>query len=205
MPCSHATHCKSLVVVATTSIRVPGSHAARTGVHSLSLSSPEKLTPCTHAAHSRFAVAEPALDMPWPAGHVAHAVQELLLLDAEKWPAGHASHCRSEVAVAAALMNVPGSHTARTSAQAAPSFVAENVLPAMHGAHVRSATAEPSVAMPWPAGQVVHAVHLSRPAEAVKEPSAHASHTRSLLAVAAATMRVPAGHGVRTAEHEPVP
>jgi hypothetical protein len=79
-----------------------------------------------------------------------------------------------------------------TATHAPPSLALEYVLPDVHAAHWRSATAEPAVVIPWPIGHVDHAVHVLRPAEAVKVPGAQSVHTKSALAVAGVWMNVPA-------------
>ena len=75
----------------------------------------------------------------------------------------------------------------------------------MHGAHWRSALAEPPRTMPDPTPHFAQALHFCRPAEAVKVPSRHAAHVRSLLAVAAAVMYEPAAQGWLTASQDAVP
>jgi hypothetical protein len=71
--------------------------------------------------------------MPWPTAHVAHVAHSstsvVLLASALKVPAAQLAHCRSLPAVAAAVVWKPAAHGALTAAHAAPSLVAENVVP----------------------------------------------------------------------------
>jgi hypothetical protein len=85
-------HCRSLVDVASASVCVPASQGGRTGVQAAPELVAEKLSPTTQEVHSRLAVAEPALDMPEPAGHVDHAVHFALPSDVEYCSLGQFWH-----------------------------------------------------------------------------------------------------------------
>ena len=119
-----------------------------TATHALPSSTLEYAVPATHAAHLRSAMVEPASDWPLPAGHVAQAVQlsvaSVVLVPALKRPAPHSAHCRSLLALAATVVRKPGPHGALTGWHAAPLSTLENVEPAVHAAHLRSAMVEPA-------------------------------------------------------------
>ena len=129
------------------------------------------------------------------------SVASVELAPALKEPGAHASHARSLLALAAVLVKVPGPHGALTGAHASPLSTAENVVPATHAPHWRSASVEPAADWPWPAGHVAHAVHDMRPALAVNVPCAHVAQARSLLTVATAVVYVPEAHAALTATH----
>ena len=148
----------------------------------------EYVLPDAHAAHWRSATAEPAVVIPWPIGHVDHAVHVLRPAEAVKVPGAQSAHVRSLDAVAAAVVKLPAAHCALTGTHVLPPSVDVYVTPASHAAHWRSAVAEPGTDTPSPAAHVVHGEHALRPGEAVKVPCAHSVHTRSLVAVAVAVM-----------------
>jgi len=161
----------------------------------------ENVAPSAHAAHWRSAVAEPAAVMPWPAGHFDHSVHEgraALLLNV---PEVHAAHVRSAAGVASDFVYSPTLQGRRMSQQRAAPSKGENVSPAMHPAHLRSAVADPAADMPEPTGHVDQRTQLSRPGVAVKWPALHDSHTRSDVLVAAATVCSPALHSMRASAH----
>jgi hypothetical protein len=64
------------------------------------------------------------------------------------WPLTHAAHTRSDEAVGMPLRYLPAAHAALTDAQAAPSLVAEKVVPALQAAHTRSVVAVGSAVSP---------------------------------------------------------
>jgi hypothetical protein len=210
LPWAQTRHTRSLLTVAAVLVNVPAAHLALTTEHAASLLDAENDVPASQAAHWRLAVAEPSTDLPWPAGHVAQAVQvsvirvPALMLDL-KVPDAQASHSRSLLTVAPLVVKVPGPHGALTTVHASPLFAGENVEPATHPAHWRSAMAEPAADMPWPTAHVAHAAHSSTASVvlvlALKVPSAQLAHCRSLLAVAAAVVWKPAVHGALTAAH----
>jgi len=61
----------------------------------------ENVASCVQALHWRSAVAEPAADLPWPAGHVAQAVHDDCPAELVNVPEVHAAHTRSDDVVAA--------------------------------------------------------------------------------------------------------
>ena len=63
-------------------------------------------------------------------------------------PSAQAAHAKSLLAVAPALVYDPGPHRALTAAHSASLSTSENVAPATHAAHWRSATAVPSMLLP---------------------------------------------------------
>ena len=79
-----------------------------------------------------------------------------------------------------------------------PLFSDEKVVPTWQAAQVRSATAEPAVSCPEPAGHNAHAAHAISPSLAANVPKAHGAQVRSLLAVATATVYDPAAQGALT-------
>ena len=85
---------------------------------------------------------------------------------------------RSTDAVGETVSVYPAAQGAVVSLQAAPLSVAEKVAPATHGAHVRSAVAEPAMDWPWPTAHVRQAVHVALPAVALKVSLVHAVHSR---------------------------
>jgi hypothetical protein len=210
VPAEHTPQVRSLLVVATAEVNVPSAQAELVLSQASPLTTAEYDVPASQAAHWRLAVAEPSTDLPWPAGHVAQAVQvsvirvPALMLDL-KVPDAQASHSRSLLTVAPLVVKVPGPHGALTTVHASPLFAGENVEPATHPAHWRSAMAEPAADMPWPTAHVAHAAHSSTASVvlvlALKVPSAQLAHCRSLLAVAAAVVWKPAVHGALTAAH----
>lgn len=72
-------------------------------------------------------------------------------------------------------------------------------MPTTHGAHWRSATTVPAVAMPSPITHVLQDAHSLLPSWALNWPSVHAAHVRSLLVVAALLKPLPAMQGSLTA------
>jgi hypothetical protein len=195
-----ASHSRSLLTVAPLVVNVPGPHGALTAVHASPLFAGENVEPATHPAHLRLALAEPATDMPWPTAHVAHAAHSstasVVLMPALKVPATQLVHCRSLLAVAAAVVRNPAAHGALTAVHASPLFAGENVEPATHPAHWRSAVAEPTEDMPCPAVQVAHVAHASLPAAALNMPAGHAEHMRLDVSVGAMISYSPAAHVV---------
>ena len=147
----------------------------------------------------------PSTERPWPAGHVAHAAQLMRPALAVNVPGAQSAQVRSLLAVAVALVYLPGAQGLLTATHAAVPPLAENVAPLWHGVHVLSAVAEPA-AKPKPAEHVAHAAQLSVAvvpalALALNVPVAHAWHSRSLLAVAPAEVNEPAAHVALTAAH----
>ena len=82
---------------------------------------------------------------------------------------------------------------APTAAQAAPLASDEYVVPATHGAHVRSCVDEPSTVLPSPGAHVCHGVQLLAVA-AEYVPLEHGVH-----APLAAPANEPAAHGAHDA------
>ena len=80
---------------------------------------------------------------------MAHAAQlsvaSVVLVVALKVPEAHAAHFKSLLTVAATVVRKPGAHGALTAWHALPSLLDENVEPATHAAHWRSADAEPAL------------------------------------------------------------
>jgi len=76
-------------------------------------------------------------------------------------------------------------------------------LPAAHVPQVRSAIAEPAVAIYSPAKQSLQVVHAMAPAALLKVPAAHAAQLVALLLL----LKVPGEHApqVRSAVAEPGP
>jgi hypothetical protein len=99
-----------LLAVAAVLVKVPAAQTALTVAHASPLTTAEYVVPATQAAHWRSVVVEPALDMPSPTGHVAHAAHGPLPAVALKVPAGHAEHTRSDVSVGAAVSVSPAGH-----------------------------------------------------------------------------------------------
>jgi hypothetical protein len=93
----------------------------------------------------------------------------------------------------------------RTLLQTAPLSMFENVEPAVHAAHLRSAVVEPGADMPSPTGHVAQAEQLSVASvvlvPALKRPAPHSRHCRSLLALAATVVRRPGPHDALTSWH----
>jgi len=135
-----------------------------------------------HAVHLRSTDADPGADTPSPAGHDRHARHWPFPADALKVPVVQLVHVRSLVAVAALAMYSPAAQGALTASQALPSSALENCVTPLQVSHVRSATADPTVLRPWPAGHVFHAWQTSFPDVALNVPSPHMAHTRSELA-----------------------
>ena len=146
-------------------------------------------------------MAEPAADLPWPAGHVAQAVHDDCPAELVNVPKAHAAHTRSDVAVAALLVYCPAGHGLRTAAHAAPLSSPENVEPTAHGLQTRFAVAEPAADMPNPASHLRHILHLPLPVLELNCPIVHVSHTRSVVGVGIRETYSPAAHGLRTARH----
>ena len=134
--------------------------------------------------HTRSAVPLGATDVYWPTEHFSLCVR----------------HVRSEVSVGLAVSYSLALHVV-TVLHASPLSAPENVAPCVHGAHWRSAVAEPATDCPVPAAHVAHVAHDMRPALAVNVPAAHAPHVRSALAVATAVVKRPAAHGALTGSH----
>jgi len=109
-----------------------------TVAHSSPLIASENVASCVQAAHWRSAVAEPAADLPWPAGHVAQAVHDDCPAELVNVPEAHAAHTRSDVTVAALLVYCPAGHGLRTAAHAPPLSSPEYVEPTAQAAHWRS-------------------------------------------------------------------
>jgi hypothetical protein len=109
------------------------------------LSSAEYVWPTVQGEHWRSSMADPACDMPKPAGHVVQALHDIAPAFALKVPASQLAHLRSLVAVAMAVVYVPAAHGALTVLHTAPLVASENVSPTVHGAHWRSAVAEPAL------------------------------------------------------------
>ena len=150
-------------------------------------------------------MAEPAADLPWPAGHVAQAVHDDCPAELVNVPEAHAAHTRSDDGVAALLVYCPAGHGLRTTPHAAPLSSPEYVEPTAHGVQTRFAVAEPAADMPKPAPHVRHFAHASLPEKALKAPAAHAVHVRSLDSVAALFMYSPAAHAPRICAHAAPP
>jgi hypothetical protein len=89
----------------------PAAQGARIGAHTSPLSASENVEPTAQGAHWRSAVAEPTTDMPWPFGHVFHAVQLWLPALALKRPAPQTVHSRSDDAPGALVSYLPAAHT----------------------------------------------------------------------------------------------
>jgi hypothetical protein len=201
LPWAQTRHTRSLLTVAAVLVNVPAAHLALTTEHAASLLDAENDVPASQAAHWRLAVAEPSTDLPWPAGHVAQAVQvsvirvPALMLDL-KVPDAQASHSRSLLTVAPLVVKVPGPHGALTTVHASPLFAGENVEPTTHPAHLRLAVAEPATDMPWPVQQVRQVAHTSLPAAALNMPAGHTEHTRLDVSVGAVVSYSPAAHVV---------
>ena len=70
-------------------------------------------------------MAEPATDMPVPAGHVRQAAHVARPAELEKVPAAQSAHVRSAFAVAAVLVCWPAGHGLRTASQALSSLAPE--------------------------------------------------------------------------------
>ena len=197
LPDAHAAQTRSLDTVAAAEICWPAGQGARTAVHAAPSSAAENVEPTAHAAHTRSADAVPSVLLPSPAGQVRHAVQLLSPAVAVKVPDAHAEHTRSLDAVAAAAVRSPAAQGARTAAHLASLLTAENVDPALHTAHARSAVAVPSVSSPCPAGHSDHGVHAAAlPAALLNWPAVHAVHTRSEDGPGAALSNMPAAHVV---------
>jgi hypothetical protein len=164
--------------------------------------------PLAHGVHTRSDEALAAVVSYSPAWHVVtawHTRSDVAVGAANvNWPPGHDAVCvlqsRSEEVVGMTFSYSSDVHSV-TATHAPPSLALEYVLPDVHAAHWRSATAEPAVVIPWPIGHVDHAVHVLRPAEAVKVPGAQSVHVRSLDAVAAAVVKLPAAHSSLTPAH----
>ena len=137
--------------------------------------------------------------MPKPAGHIVQALHDIAPAFALKVPASQLAHLRSLLAVAMAVVYVPGAHGALTALHTAPLMAAENVSPTVHGAHWRSAVAEPALDCPYPTPHAVQTVHLSLPNVDLKNPSGQRAQTRSELVVDAMLMYWPGMHGAFTA------
>ena len=90
---------------------VPAAQALLTCAHAAPSTALENVDPSSHAAHRMSAVAEPAVDMPWPIGHVAHATHASLPALALKVPGWHVAQTRSDDALGAAVSYVPAAHT----------------------------------------------------------------------------------------------
>ena len=102
-------------------------------------------------------------------------------LPSQEWPAGQAEHSRLTDAVGATVSCCVDEHVA-TGAHSLPLLWGENVCPAVHGVHVRSDVADPSVWRPLPAPHAFQATHALL-AWAENVPAAQAEH--DALAVAA--------------------
>ena len=170
-------HTLSNASVAAVAINCVPLHVV-TFTHAAPLSSSEYDVPTVQAAHWRSVVAEPGVAWPWPTGHVAHAVHAWLPAEDLNVSKVHEAHVASLATVAALLMYSPAAHTPRTASHASPLSVAEKVAPATHGAHVRSAVAEPAMDWPWPTAHVLQATHAELPAVALNMPLVHAVHSR---------------------------
>ena len=107
--------------------------------------------------------------------------------------------------MAAAVSAKPAPHGALTSTQAARPLALAYVEPVTHGAHCKSAVAEPETATPSPAAHVRHNTHALFPASLLNVPAAHGAQLRSLLAVATKLTYVPAAHGALTGWHGSLP
>jgi hypothetical protein len=173
--------------------------SAATFAQALSLSAALNVLSKVQAAHCRSALALPALVMPYPAGQVCHAVQEVWPALEVKVPEAQSSHTRSAEAVATALRYWPAGQVVPTAAQSVSSLTALNVLPTVQAAHCRSATALPTVNRPCPTAQVFHAVQEDWPVLEVKLPAAQSAHVRSELVVALAVVYLPAAQAALTA------
>ena len=95
-------------------------------------------------------------------------------LPSQEWPAGQAEHSRLTDAVGATVSCCVDEHVA-TGAHSLPLLWGENVCPAVHGVHVRSDVADPSVWRPLPTPHTLHVTHVLL-ATAEKLPVAHGVH-----------------------------
>jgi hypothetical protein len=214
VPEPQSAHARSLLTVASAVVYAPATHGALTALHGES--APENdsggipnpfqtnVLPNTQGVHRRSAVAEPALDMPEPAGQVDHSVHAIMPLLAVKVPEPQSAHVRSLLVVARAVVNLPAAHGALTQVHAV-SPPPEKVDPSTHTAHCRFSVADPACTTPEPAGQVDQVVQDPWPAEDANDPSWHGVHVRSLLAVAAAVVNEPGAHGWLTATQGSTP
>ena len=91
------------------------------------------------------------------------SVASVVLVPVLKRPAPHSAHCRSLLALAATVVRKPLPHGELTSWHALPSLTIENVEPAMHAEHLRSALLEPASDWPSPGMHVAHLVHAASP------------------------------------------
>jgi hypothetical protein len=157
-------------------LKVPLAH----GVHTRSDDTPAaalSYSPALHvvtAWHTRSDVPVGAANVNWPLGHDARCVLQ----------------SRSAEAVGATFSYSPDVHS--VTATHAPPSLAPEYVPDAHGAHWRSASAEPALDMPWPIGHVDQAAHELWSAEAANVSGVQSVHTRSALAVAGVWMKVPA-------------
>jgi hypothetical protein len=110
VPSAHAAHFRSLLAVAATVVWKPGAHAALTGGQGAPLFTSENVEPALQAAHLRSVVVEPAVDSPWPTGHVAHAMHAWLPALLLKVPFWHGEHLRSDARVFGVVSYSPALH-----------------------------------------------------------------------------------------------
>jgi hypothetical protein len=151
--------------------------------------------------HVRSVVDDPAAETPTPAGQERHEAHAWLPAMALNVPDSQGLQTRFDDAVGALDSYQPLPHDALTGAQTSALSIAENVEPALHGVHLRSATLEPGADMPSPTGHFFHAAQAYRPGEEVNVPEPHTSQVRSAPAVASAEVRVPATHAALTDSH----
>ena len=148
VPDTHAAQVRSLLAVAARTVYEPASHDRLAAVHILASSVAEKVTPATHAAHCRSEVAVPGTDRPKPTAHVRHTAHVLSPATAVNEPSAHTAQVRSLVAVASALVYVPGAHALLTNVHVVSPLAVEKLVPTTHAAHWRSAVAEPAATLP---------------------------------------------------------
>ena len=102
----HSVHADSSVVVSLSDSKVepsPAPHFVWSSHTERSLIWLNFLSALVQVSHPMSVVAEPSVDLPWPAGHLDHAVQVAALYAVEYCPEEHA------VQVSASIM-VPGVH-----------------------------------------------------------------------------------------------
>ena len=121
--------------------------------------------PAAQGVHTRSTVSEGVFDTYVPAGQVCQLVQ-LEAPAAENEPAAHAAQL--------------------------PAFVADEAVPASHGAHVRSTLADGVFETYVPAPQLDQLPHEPAFVAVVNVPAAHAVHARSNVAVGVFDTYVPA-------------
>jgi len=120
VPAVQGAQTRSLASVGALLMNSPAAHALRTDAHAAPPAVGLNVALAVHAAHWRSVVAEPAVDMPLPAGQTAHGVHAARPGEAVKAPDAQVAQTRSAEGVAGEFVYCPAGQRPRTATHAAP-------------------------------------------------------------------------------------